>query len=204
MFRAKKKFLPILLSFCLFLSLFFGSVPQYVSAVVSSEKDITGFSIQGQQQCNYSIDPGAHTLTFKLAPGTVLTSLAPSFQLSPNATISPDSGVAQDFTNTVTYTVTAEDDSTQAWYVTSENALPESVIFESKGLSGNTLALSWGAVANATGYSVVYASDFGFNNDKHTTTMAGNSCTIDVSGYPGITGWHVYVVVNNGNNSIGQ
>ena len=44
--------------------------------------------------------------------------LVPTIDLSANATSSPASGVAQNFTSPVTYTVTAEDGTTQAWVVT--------------------------------------------------------------------------------------
>ncbi len=46
-----------------------------------------------------------------------VTALVPTFQISSRATISPASGVAQDFSNPVTYTVTAEDGSQQLYTV---------------------------------------------------------------------------------------
>lgn len=45
-------------------------------------------------------------------PGQSLNPLAPTFNISPNATIDPASGSAQDFTATVIYRVTAEDGTT--------------------------------------------------------------------------------------------
>jgi len=50
--------------------------------------------------------------------GTDVTNLTPTITVSQYATISPASGVAQDFTNPVTYTVTAQDNSTKSWTVT--------------------------------------------------------------------------------------
>ena len=55
------------------------------------------------------------TLTVPLSQS--VTSLAPTFTLSPFATLSPASGSAHDFTNPVTYTVTAQDGSTQLYTV---------------------------------------------------------------------------------------
>lgn len=52
--------------------------------------------------------------------GSDLTSLTPTITLSEGSTVSPESGVAQDFTNPVTYTVTAEDDSTKEYSVTAK------------------------------------------------------------------------------------
>ena len=47
-----------------------------------------------------------------------MTALVPTITISTAATISPASGVAQNFTNPVHYTVTAEDDSQQTYTVT--------------------------------------------------------------------------------------
>lgn len=52
--------------------------------------------------------------------GSDLTSLTPTITLSEGNTVSPESAVAQDFTNPVTYTVTAEDDSTKEYSVTAK------------------------------------------------------------------------------------
>ncbi|MDX2188714.1 MAG: lamin tail domain-containing protein [Bacteroidota bacterium] len=49
--------------------------------------------------------------------GTNLTSLAPTITISPLATVSPNTGVARDFSSAVTYTVTAQDLSTQVYNV---------------------------------------------------------------------------------------
>ncbi len=55
------------------------------------------------------------TVTATVPYGTNIRALAPEITVSPNATVSPASGVMVDFTNPVTYTVTAEDGS-QAVY----------------------------------------------------------------------------------------
>ncbi|MBT1688370.1 DUF5018 domain-containing protein [Dawidia soli] len=49
---------------------------------------------------------------------TNITAMTPTIEVSEGATVSPASGVVQDFTNPVTYTVTAEDESTQQYVVT--------------------------------------------------------------------------------------
>ncbi len=64
------------------------------------------------------IDPAAGTVDIEVANGTDLTTLEPTITLSPGATIDPASGVAQDFTNSVNYTVTAENGTdSQEWSV---------------------------------------------------------------------------------------
>ena len=50
--------------------------------------------------------------------GTALTSLAPTFTLSPFATCAPASGSSRNFSTHQTYTVTAEDGSSQVYHVT--------------------------------------------------------------------------------------
>jgi hypothetical protein len=54
------------------------------------------------------------TFTFTYPKGTVVTSLTPTIVVSEKATVSPTG--AQDFTNSVTYTVTAEDGTTKKTY----------------------------------------------------------------------------------------
>ncbi|GAB3979109.1 hypothetical protein GCM10028806_43710 [Spirosoma terrae] len=62
-----------------------------------------------------TVDTTAKTVTALLPAGTDVTKLVPTITLSDKATVSPASGVAQDFTKDVTYAVTAEDGSTKAF-----------------------------------------------------------------------------------------
>ena len=55
-------------------------------------------------------------VTLYVPVGTPVNALVPTITLSPFATVSPASGVAQDFTNPVAYTVTAEDGTTTKNY----------------------------------------------------------------------------------------
>ena len=82
-------------------------------AAASSSKDIL--------TCNFGA-LGAATIsgtsiTVYAPPTQSLTSLAPTFTLSPFATLNPLSGTPQDFTNPVTYTVTAQNGSTKVYTV---------------------------------------------------------------------------------------
>ena len=55
-------------------------------------------------------DQTANVVTFSVRKGTDRTAVAPLFQITPGATISPENGSTQDFSNGgVTYTVTSED-----------------------------------------------------------------------------------------------
>lgn len=85
----------------------------------SSEKQITGFTISGQVGQS-EINQTAHTIKVTMPNETNVTSLTPAITVSSKATVSPESGSAQDFTNPVTYTVTAEDGTTQNYQVSVE------------------------------------------------------------------------------------
>ena len=87
-------------------------------AVDSTATDILNFTLP-QQTGAATINTSDHTVTIEIASGTDLTNLAPSITVSEGATISPASLTARDFTNPLTYTVTALDGTTtQVWTVT--------------------------------------------------------------------------------------
>ena len=81
----------------------------------SSAKAITGFSINGVAG---TINETDHTIAVTLPYGTDVTGLTPTITVSDKATVSPTSSAAQDFTNPVTYTVTAENETVQTYTVT--------------------------------------------------------------------------------------
>jgi hypothetical protein len=84
----------------------------------NTASDILSFSV-AEQAKPAAIDLISHEIYLEVEAGTDLTSLTPSLTISSGASISPSGGVARDFTNEVTYTVTAQDGvSTQDWKVT--------------------------------------------------------------------------------------
>ena len=83
--------------------------------VASGAKNIIGFSIP-EQFGSTTISGTAISLT--VSGSTDVTNLTPTIMISADATVNPASGVAQDFTTPVTYTVTAADLSTQVYTVT--------------------------------------------------------------------------------------
>ncbi len=85
------------------------------AAALSDEKQITSFSINA---VDGTIDETAKTVMITLPIGTDASSLSPNIAISDQATIAPNSGVAQDFTTPVLYTVTAEDNSSVNYTVT--------------------------------------------------------------------------------------
>ena len=95
-----------------------------VSLAPSTETDILTYSFP-EQTNSAIIDPVSHTIIIEVEYGTILTELVATFVLSDGATatvggVNQQSGTtANDFTNPVTYVVTAEDGvTTQDWLVT--------------------------------------------------------------------------------------
>jgi YD repeat-containing protein len=90
-----------------------------VSLGKSPEKDILTFAFNGITPALVcTIDAATKTISATLPAGTDATKLVPTLTLSPKASVSPATGVAQDFTNPVNYTVTAEDATTVTYKVT--------------------------------------------------------------------------------------
>lgn len=79
-------------------------------------KAITTFTVPSQAGTT-TINEIAHTIALTVPFGTVVTALVPTIVIT-GASVSPASGVANNFTNPATYTVTAADGSTQAYIVT--------------------------------------------------------------------------------------
>jgi len=89
----------------------------------STETDITLFSIP-ELAAAAIIDNSLHTIVGTVPYGTDLSALAPTIDVSTGATISPASDVARDFSSSLTYTVTAQDGTTQMDWVVSIQVLP--------------------------------------------------------------------------------
>ncbi len=94
-----------------------------------------------------------HTVDLEVPFGTDVTTLVPTITLSENATISPESGVAQDFSSAVTYTVTAQDGTTQNWTVTvTEAAEGQTILFFEDFEDINLIPNDW-YIINNDGYT---------------------------------------------------
>jgi|GEM_PF-2393842 len=96
----------------------FKLLPRDENDITSHENDILSF-VFAEQIEDATIDADAHTVAITVGYGTDASALTPTITVSQDATVSPLSGVEQDFTVPVTYTVTAEDGTTtQDWTVT--------------------------------------------------------------------------------------
>jgi len=87
------------------------------TAKQSSEKLITSFHLLLSPEVAGIVDETNFVVTLNVPYGTDTANIKPSIVISPGATVLPASGTAQDFTNPVTYRVTAEDGSVQKYTV---------------------------------------------------------------------------------------
>lgn len=78
------------------------------------EKAILGFAVDAVEGV---VDESSKTVVLDFPAGTDVSHLTPTITISTYATIEPESGVAQDFTNPVYYTVTAMNGTTAQYMV---------------------------------------------------------------------------------------
>jgi hypothetical protein len=84
---------------------------------LSNEAEITAFTFQ-ELNPEVTATINGMDITATVPPGTDVTALTPTIEISEGATIDPESGVAQDFTSPVIYTVTAENGAQKEFTVT--------------------------------------------------------------------------------------
>lgn len=104
-----------------------------------TDNDIVSFSF-GEIDGTATIDDGAHTVVAEAIAGTDISAITPAIGISPNAAISPETGIEQDFSSAVTYTVSAEDGTPQDWEVTitEEEVAPTDIILTSTNVDENS------------------------------------------------------------------
>lgn len=83
---------------------------------LSNQKEIATFNIPNQVGSSI-IDSVNAVVNITMPNGTNLTNLTPTITISEDASISPDSGVPQNYSDTVTYVVYAADASFKIWKV---------------------------------------------------------------------------------------
>ncbi|MGE5397654.1 MAG: SBBP repeat-containing protein [Chitinophagales bacterium] len=95
-----------------------GHFDAFVTRVLppGNQHDILAFYLP-KQIGPTDIDRTNHTVVVRMAEAAILNSLVPTITVSPWATINPPSGMAQNFSTPITYTVTAEDGTSQVWTV---------------------------------------------------------------------------------------
>ncbi|MEH6407824.1 MAG: hypothetical protein V7767_11125, partial [Leeuwenhoekiella sp.] len=100
----------------------------------SSDNDIVSFVLEGQIE-PAQIDTKNHSVTVIVNSESDLSNLSPDIEISSNAVINPLSGSPNDFSNPFTYTVTAENGTSQKWIVNISTEVKKELNFSSSTLS---------------------------------------------------------------------
>ncbi len=106
----------------------------------SDAKFILSFHLRLTPEVIGLLNQTNYTVTLSVPYGTDIKNLAPIIMVSPGATVSPLSDAPQDFTNSVEYTVTAEDGSIQS-YATRVIVGPPPVVDEKSAQKGSSALL---------------------------------------------------------------
>ncbi len=140
-----------------------------------------------------SIDETAHTVEIEVAFGTDVSSLVPTITVSEGATISPSSSSEVDFTNTVEFTVTAEDESTQVWTVSVEEAPNDANDILSFVLADQT----GDATIDTENHTIAIEVTFGTDLTALEPSIAvSENATLDLSGSQDFTSIVIYTVTS--------
>ncbi|MCK4500115.1 lamin tail domain-containing protein, partial [Candidatus Babeliales bacterium] len=130
-----------------------------------TENDILTYSFP-EETGPATIDTSAHTVDIEVANGTNLTTLVATFTLSPLASaevggIPQVSGVTvNDFTSPVTYTIIAEDSTTQDWLITvTEYILSSETDILTYSFAEQTGPATIDTVTHTVEIEVVYGTD---------------------------------------------
>lgn len=108
-------------------SLYYLNITPYNASVQNNAKQIYEFSsgVAGEK-----VTVSTNTIIIDVPIGTNLTAISPSLiNISPNASVSPAQGVPTDFTNPVSYVVTAQNGSSKTYTVTIKEAVNYSAAF---------------------------------------------------------------------------
>ena len=155
-----------------------------VADAQSQENDFLAFNVNGSDGV---IDDVAHTVNVEISPlDPDLTSLTPTFTISPFATVAiagvdqVSGTTANDFTTSITYTITAQDASTQDWTVTVTVG----------SICGQTLAYDADILGNGVDETFVF------------TPGAGEAVNVDFSAWgPDFNNWNDVVTIYDGPNT---
>ena len=163
--------------------------------VKSTGKAITTFVFGSlTSPVSASIDTVAATVKATLPTGTDLTKLVPTITVAANATVTPASGVVQDFSKPVGYTVTAQNSSIQAYVVTITAAVASTTATPGSSTVTSASANTGGFVYLGTDAGDFYAIDAGTGVIKWRVS-SGSPILSSASSASGI----VFVGNNGGN-----
>lgn len=124
---------------------------------LSSAKKITSFRIAGG-----GTRINGTQITVAMPHGTDVTSLTPTITVSDQASVSPASGAAQNFSSPVTYQVKAEDGTTQDYTVTVEVAAQGTYLIAADTVANGNILPSAGSATEGTKVDVTLEPDNGY------------------------------------------
>ena len=136
-----------------------------INTLPSSDKLINSFSFLSlSPEVDGAVDNTNYAINLLVPNGTDVTKLIPTISISDGATISPNALVAEDFTDPVTYTVTAQDGSTQSYIVTVTTSI--------SGQTGSTGTQSSDNRISSFAFSGLSPEVSGvIDNNAHTVTL---------------------------------
>ena len=143
--------------------------------VKSSAKAVTSFTFASPAATG-NINESNHTIAVMVPNGTSLTALAPTIVTSEKSTVTPASGAAKNFTSPVSYTVTAEDASTQAYLVTVTAAPATSKTITA--FKFMTLSPAVTGTINETDHTVALTVPYGTNVSSLAPTITTTGKTV--------------------------
>ncbi|MFA6515009.1 MAG: hypothetical protein WCT42_01960 [Candidatus Paceibacterota bacterium] len=156
-----------------------GTTTFLTPASTSSAKDIISFDFLNFNPVVTGFI-GANSVILTVPYGTNITALVPTISVSSEATVNPASGVAKNFTNNVTYVVTAGNGSTKNYTISVliENSMP---IMSPKITSFTPTSGKVGDVITIDGSNFNNVSSVLFNTTNTvTTTNTANKITVKV------------------------
>ncbi len=178
----------------------------------STNTGITSFSLAEQTKAA-TINATTHTVAIEVEIDTDVSALTPTIGVYSGATISPLSGVEQDFTSPVVYTVTAQDtETTQEWTVTVTEADELAVVTTSAVATTTRTGIGTGNITNDGGSTVTSRGICWSTSVNPTTSSTVNyrgtgtgSFTGDMRGLLPSTTYHVRAfAINNKGTSYGE
>jgi uncharacterized protein (TIGR02145 family)/uncharacterized repeat protein (TIGR02543 family) len=141
----------------------------------NTAKAITAFSFTNSTST--IIDTATKTIVVNVPFSTDVSAIVPTLTHS-GASVSPASGAAQNFTNAVTYTVTAADKSIQA-YVVSVNVAPNTA----KAITAFSFTNSTSTIIDTTAKTIVINVPFSTDVSALVPTLSHNGASVSpVSG----------------------
>ncbi len=172
-------------------------------APISHDAFITAFTFAGQKEgttAEIASENDTYTVDAVAEWNVDLTAIAPVVTISNGASVDPASGDPQDFTNPVTYTVTAEDGTTQHAYTVTIVNDPDACINPAtvsiSNVTSNTATLSWERAYTETSYLVKVSSE-ALDMDNMTTADVFDgtveATTKELEGLTANTQYFVYV-----------